>query len=107
METSKCEETMNVFIDITRPNCALGRRTFLCVYVLGFQRLILKHVKVLSARSMRMKEQKKKKGSVILAESADNSPKKTQFSIVIVINVFINFCLIFKLFLDNDYANKK
>ena len=29
---------------ITRPNCALDRSTILCLYVLGFQRQVLKYV---------------------------------------------------------------
>ena len=31
-------------IDITRPHCALDRRTILFLYVPGFQKLIFKHV---------------------------------------------------------------
>ena len=34
------ERTLN----ITRPNCALDRRTILCLYVPGFLRQIFKHV---------------------------------------------------------------
>ena len=58
---------------ITRPNCALNRRTILCLYVPGFQRQVSKHVIILSERSKKMKEQKKNKGSVLVAESAYNS----------------------------------
>ena len=35
---------MQMFFSITRPNCALDRRTILCLYVPGFQKLIFKHI---------------------------------------------------------------
>ena len=37
--------------NITKPNCALDRRTILCLYSPGFQKQIFKHVKILSKRS--------------------------------------------------------
>ena len=55
-----------------RPNCALDRRTILCMHVPGFQRQVFKNVKILSERSNEMKEQKKNKGSVFFADSAYN-----------------------------------
>ena len=61
---------------ITRPNCALDRSAFLCLYVPGFQRQVFKHVKILSERSKESKEQKKNKGSVLVAESAYNAHYK-------------------------------
>ena len=42
----------------------------MCLYVPGFQRQVIKHVKILSERSKESKEQKKKKGSVLVVESA-------------------------------------
>ena len=52
---------MVCFFNITRPNCALDRSTNLCLYVPGFQKQVLKHVKILSERSKETKEQKKNK----------------------------------------------
>ena len=68
---------------ITRPNCALDRSTILCLYVPGFQRQVFKHVKILSERSKESKEQKKNKGSVLVAESAYNA-QIAQLGLVIV-----------------------
>ena len=68
---------------ITRPNCALDRRTFLGLYVRGFQNQGFKHVKILSERSKRMKEQKKNKENVLVAESACNS-QDTQFGLFMI-----------------------
>ena len=65
---------------ITRPNCALDRRTILCLYVPGFQRQVFKQVKILSERSKGNKEQKRNKGSVLVEESAYNA----QFGLVMV-----------------------
>ena len=65
--------SLHEFGNITRPNCALDRRTILCLHVPGFHRKVIKHVKSLSERSKRMKEQKKNKGSVRVAESPYNS----------------------------------
>ena len=48
---------------IMRPNCALDRRSILCLYVPGFQRQVFKHIKILSERSKENKEQKKNKRS--------------------------------------------
>ena len=42
-----------------------------CVFM--FQKQVFKHVKVLSEPSKKIKEQKKNKGSVLVAESADNA----------------------------------
>ena len=67
--------------NITRPNCALDRRTILCLYVTGFHRQVFEHVKFLSERSKEMKEQKKNKGSVLVAESAYNA-QNAQFGLV-------------------------
>ena len=55
--------------------------TILCLYVPGFQRQALKHVKTLSERSKRRKEQKKIKGSNFVVESAYNA-QKAQFGLV-------------------------
>ena len=60
----------NFQANITRPNCAVDRSTILGLYVPGFQRQVFKHVKILLERSKRRKEQKKNKGSVLVAESA-------------------------------------
>ena len=67
---------------ITRPNCALDRRTILCLYVSGFQRQVFKHVEILSERSKESSEQKKNKGSVLVAESAYNT-QNAQFGLVV------------------------
>ena len=69
---------------ITRPNCALDRSTILCLYVPGFQSQVFNHVKILSERSKKIKEQKKNKGSVLVAEFAYNA-QNAQFGLVIVI----------------------
>ena len=37
--------TTSVTWSITRPNCALDRRTILCLYVLGSQNWVFKHVR--------------------------------------------------------------
>ena len=66
---------------ITRPNCALDRRTILCLYVPGFQSQVFKHDKILSEQSKRMIEQKKKNWSALVAESAHSS-QNTQFGLV-------------------------
>ena len=71
----------NLKMNLTRPNCALDRRTVLCLYVPGFHRQVFKHGKILSERSKKMKEQKKNKGSVLVAESAYNAPN-AQFGLV-------------------------
>ena len=47
-----------LFSGIMRPNCALDRSTVLCLYVPGFQRQVIKHVKILSEQSKKIKEQK-------------------------------------------------
>ena len=70
------------FISITRPNFALDRSTILCLYVLGFQRQVYKHVKILSERSKESKEQKKNKGSILVAKSAYNA-QNAQYGLVI------------------------
>ena len=56
----------NISMHITRPNCALDRRTALCLYVPGFQRQVFKRVNVFSERIEESKEQKKNKGTVIV-----------------------------------------
>ena len=66
-------------MNITKLNCALDMRTNLCLYVLGFQRQVFKHVKILTAESKKMKEQKKNKGSVLVVESAHNSQNSFGF----------------------------
>ena len=58
---------------ITRLNCALDRSTILCLYAPGFQSQVFKHVKILSKQSKKIKEQKKNKGSFLVAESAYNA----------------------------------
>ena len=68
-------------IDNTRPNCALDRRTILCLYVPEFQNQGFKHVEILLEKSKRMKEQKKNKGNVLVPESAYNS-QHAQFGLV-------------------------
>ena len=67
--------------NITRPNCALNRSTILCLYVPGFQRQFFQHVKILSDRSKENKEQKKNKGSFLVAELAYNA-QNAQFGLV-------------------------
>ena len=67
---------------ITRPNCALDRSTILYLYVRGIQRQVFIHVKILSERSKESKEQKKNKGSVLVAESAYNA-QNAQFGLVL------------------------
>ena len=67
--TTNCERNQSD-MPITRPNCALDMRTILCLYVPGFQRQVFKHVKIVLERSKEMKKQKKKKGTVLVAESA-------------------------------------
>ena len=51
----------------------LDRRTVVFLYAPGLQRQVFKHVENLSERSKKMKEQKKNKGSVLVAEPAYNS----------------------------------
>ena len=67
---------------ITRPNFALDRSSVLCLYVPGFQRQVFKHVQILSEQSKENKEQKKNKGSVLVAESAYNA-QNAQFGLVL------------------------
>ena len=64
-----------------RPNCALDRSPILCLYVPGFQRQVFKPVKILSERSKENREQKKNKGSVLVAESA-YKVQNAQFGLV-------------------------
>ena len=79
---------------ITRPNCALDRSTVLCLYVPGFQRQVVEHVKILSGRSKESKEQKKNKGSVLVTESAYNA-QNAQFGLVIFpIKYLKKFCVL-------------
>ena len=66
---------------ITRPNSALDRRTILCLYVPGFQRQVFKQVKILSERSKEIKQQKKNKGSVLVAVFAYNA-QNAQFGLL-------------------------
>ena len=66
------------------PNCALYRRTILCLYIPGFQSEVFKLNKILSERLKRMKEQKKDKRSVLVSESAYSS-QNTQFGLVMVL----------------------
>ena len=72
---------LKFIFNITRPICALDRRTILCLYVPGFHGQVFKHVKILSERSKKMKEQKKNKWSVLVAESAYNI-QNAQFGLV-------------------------
>ena len=81
MYIKRHEKTKTLHFCITRPNCALDRSTFLCLYVPGFQRQVFNHVKILSERSKESKEQKKNKGSVLVAESAYNA-QNAQFGLV-------------------------
>ena len=48
---------------ITRPNCALDRRTFLCLCVPGLHKQVFNHVKILSERSKneRTKEEQRER----------------------------------------------
>ena len=66
---------------LTSPNCALDRRTILCLYIPGFQRQVFNYVKILSERSKESKEQKKNKGSVLVADSA-YKVQNAQFGLV-------------------------
>ena len=43
-----------------KPNCALDRPTVLCLYGPGFQRQVPEHIKFLSERSKKMKEQRER-----------------------------------------------
>ena len=61
----------------TRPNCALDRRTNLCLYVPGFPLQVFKQVKILSERSEGTKEQKKKKGATLLQSLGKINKKHT------------------------------
>ena len=54
---------------ITRPNCALDRRTLLCLYAPGFQRQILTHIKSLSQRSKKKKKTRRTKGASLFQNS--------------------------------------
>ena len=56
---------------------------FWFLYVPGFQRQAFEEVKSLSERSKRLKEQKKKKRSVLVAESAYD-PQNAQFGLVMI-----------------------
>ena len=76
---------------ITRPNCALDRHTIFCLYAPGFQRQVFKDVIILSERSKEMNEQKKNKGSVLVAESAYNS-QNAQFGLVMFGALKIGAC---------------
>ena len=81
LPTTVLEKYKNIFFKlvyffspiITRPSCALDRRTILCLYVPGFQIQAFKHDKSLLECSKRIKEQKKNEGSVLVEESAYNS----------------------------------
>ena len=70
-----------IWNNITRPNCALDRSTKLCLYVPGFQRQVFKREKILSERSKESKEQKKNKGSNLVAKSSHNA-QNAQFGLV-------------------------
>ena len=74
-------KTCQVF-PITRPNCALDRRTILCLYDPGFQRQAFKNVKTLSEQSNKINEQEKIKGRVLVVESTYNS-QNAQFGHVL------------------------
>ena len=82
------EKKIAVYCIITRPNCALDRSTILCLYVPGFQIQVFKHVTILSGRSKESKEQKKNKGSVLVAESAYNA-QNAQLGLVMIIRTFL------------------
>ena len=60
---------------------SLDRRTILCLYVPGFRRQVFIHVNFLYEQSKEMKEQKKNKMSVLVAESAYIS-QNAQFDLV-------------------------
>ena len=51
-----------------RPNFALDELTILCLYVPGFQRQAFKRFKILQERLQEIKEQRKNKGSVLVAD---------------------------------------
>ena len=57
-------------LHISQKHLEHDRRKILFLYVPRFQRQVLKHVKILSERSKETKEQKKNKGSVLVAESS-------------------------------------
>ena len=65
-----------------------GRRKNLCLYIPGFHRQVLKHVKILSERSKKRKN-KKNKGSVFVAESAHNS-QNAQFGLLLSVYLTID-----------------
>ena len=54
-----------------------------CVCVPGFQSQVFKHVKFLLEQSKKIEEQKKNKGSVLVAESAC-SAQNAQFGLVMI-----------------------
>ena len=97
--------------NITRPNCALDRRTILCLYVPGFHRQVFKPVEILSERSKESKEQKKNKGSVLVAESAFNA-RNAQFGLVmkfkknILKAIVVNFAHRLKFLSSSCYYNE-
>ena len=55
----------------------------MCLYVPGFQRQVFKHAKILSERSKENQDQKKNKGSVLVAESTYNA-QNAQFGLVML-----------------------
>ena len=71
------------FAIITWPNCALDGRIILFLYIPGFQRQVFKHIKILSERSKKIKEQKTNKGSVLVEESTITF-KKAQFGFLMI-----------------------
>ena len=60
----------------------------MCLYVPRFQRQVFKHVKIFSERSKKMKEHKKNKRSVLVAETAYNS-QNAKFSLVRIFEVYV------------------
>ena len=51
---------------ITRPNCALDRRTILCLYVPGFQRQVFKMLKFCRNDQRKVKHKRRTKGASLL-----------------------------------------
>ena len=90
-------ETNHIFIQKRPKNCTLRGQTVywigaqFCLYFPGFQKQVFTHVKILSERSSEMKEQKKNKGGVFVAESLFlHFPKSTVWPLNV--NFFLFHC---------------
>ena len=68
---------------ITRPNCALERRTIWCVQVFGIQRQLFELVRVLSKRIKKTKKFKESRASLFWISHTVQKNTQIQFGIVI------------------------